>query len=199
MSEPINLIIRESDDGSVYATSPQAPGLVFGRATLRELRADLQDVLAFHFSRPGPFEVLEHHERHYNIGDRELVTRLANDEHHDERQAVYERIGRALRMPGQAKSLTSAVTNKVGEAVYVCAVRSDTLSWLAAQLDGPSDAVMAALTTADEFLLTLPVTVGEAPDPGWLAAPVTPQTRLSEVIGRLPTVAPPAALHLEAV
>ena len=35
--------------------------------------------------------------------------------------------------------------------------QSDTLGWLAAQLDGPGDAVIAALTIADQFLLTLPV------------------------------------------
>jgi hypothetical protein len=36
----------------------------------------------------------------------------------------------------------------------MCAVPSDTLAWLAAQLDGPGDAVIAALTIADQFLLT---------------------------------------------
>jgi len=73
MSEQIHLIIRLSDDGSVYATSPQAPGLVYGRPSLEELRSELQDVLSFHFGRPGPFDVIEHHERHYDIAGRELV------------------------------------------------------------------------------------------------------------------------------
>ncbi len=53
MSEQIHLIIRLSGDGSVYATSPQAPGLVYGRSSLAELRSDLEDVLSFHFGRPG--------------------------------------------------------------------------------------------------------------------------------------------------
>lgn len=75
MSENIHVIVRMSGDG-VYATSPQAPGLAYGRPTLEELRAGLQDVLAFHFSRPGPFEVTEHHERHYEVAGRELVTAL---------------------------------------------------------------------------------------------------------------------------
>jgi hypothetical protein len=45
------------------------------------------------------------------------------------------------------------MTNKVGETVYVCAVPSDTLGWLAAQLDRPGDALVAALTIADYFFL----------------------------------------------
>lgn len=124
MSERIHMIMRLSDDGSVYATSPQAPGLIYGRQSLAEWRSGLQDVLSFYFERPGPFDVIEHHERHYEVEGRELVTRLAMDEHRDQRQAVYERIGQVLRVPGQAESLVSAVTNTVGETVYVCAVSS---------------------------------------------------------------------------
>ena len=66
--------------------------------------------------------MIEHHERHYEVAGRELVTRLAMDEHRDQRQAVYERIGQVLSVPEQAESLVSAVANKVGETVYVCAV-----------------------------------------------------------------------------
>jgi hypothetical protein len=199
MSEPIHLIIRVSGDGSVYATSSQAPGLVHGRSSLQELRADLQDVLAFHFGRPGPFDVIEHHERHYEIAGRELVTRIALDEHLDQRQAVYERIGHALRVPGQAEALVSAVTNKVGEAVYVCAVPSDTLGWLAAQLDGSGDALVAALTTAEQFLLTLPIGADEGTHPAWSVGSSTSETPLSEIVQRIPIVTPPQPAHLEAV
>lgn len=169
MSENIHVIVRMSGDG-VYATSPQAPGLAYGRPTLEELRAGLQDVLAFHFSRPGPFEVTEHHERHYEVAGRELVTRLADDEHRAARQQAYERLGRALSLPEQASRLASAVTNKVDEAVYVCAVPSDTLGWLAEQLDGPGDALSAS--------------------PDWLTGPSGPETQLSGVIGRIAVVTP---------
>jgi hypothetical protein len=199
MSEPIHLIIRLSADGSVYATSPQAPGLAYGRSSLQELRSDLQDVLAFHFDRPGPFDVIEHHERHYEIAGRELVTRIALDEQRDQRQAVYERIGRALNVPGQAEALVSTVTNKVGEAVYVCAVPSDTLGWLAAQLDGSGDALVAALTTADHFLLTLPIAADEGIHPAWSVGSSTPETPLSEIVQRIPVVTPPQTAHLEVV
>jgi hypothetical protein len=108
MSEQIHMIMRLSGDGSVYATSPQAPGLIYGRQSLPEWRSGLEDVLSFYFERPGPFDVIEHHERHYDVEGRDLVTRVAVDERHDQRQAVYERIGRVLRLPDQAESLVSA-------------------------------------------------------------------------------------------
>ena len=199
MSEQIHLIIRIAGDGSAYATSPQAPGLAYGRPSLEELRSDLEDVLSFHFGRPGPFDVIEHHERHYEIAGRELVTRLAMDEHRDQRQAVYERIGQVLSVPEQAESLVSAVTNKAGETVYVCAVPSDTLGWLAAQLDGPGDALVAALTIADHFLLTLPIAADDGTHPAWSQRSSSPETRLSEIVQKIPVVTPPQTAPLEVV
>jgi hypothetical protein len=199
MSEQIHMIVRLSGDGSVYATSPQAPGLVYGSASLEELRSELEDVLSFHFGRPGPFDVIEHLERHYDIADRELVTRLAMDEHRDQRQAVYEHIGQVLSVPGQAESLVSAVTNKVGETVYVCAVPSDTLGWLAAQLDGSGDALVAALTIADHFLLTLPIAADEGTHPAWSQGSSSPETQLSEITQKIPVVTPPQTAPLQVV
>ena len=197
MSEQIHMIMRLSDDGSVYATSPQAPGLIYGRQSLAEWHTGLQDVLSFYFERPGPFDVIEHHERHYEVEGRELVTRLAMDDRRDQRQAVYERIGQVLRVPGQAESLVSAVRNTVGETVYVCAVPSDTLGWLAAQLDAPGDAVIVALIIAEQFLLTLPIAKEEGTHPVWSVASSAPDTRLSEIIRKIPVVTPPHAIPLE--
>src|ERR1017187_1749126 len=199
MSEQIHLIIRLSGDGGVYATLPQAPGLVYGRVSLEELRSDLDAVLSFHFGRPGPFDVIEHHERHYDVADRELVTRLAVDEHRDQRQAVYERIGQVLSVPGQAESLVSTVTNRVGETVYVCAVPSDTLGWLAAQLDGHRDALVGALTIADHFLLSLPIAADDGTPPAWSQGSSTPETELSEIVQKIPVVTPPQTAPLEVV
>ena len=54
------MIVRLSDDGKAYATSPQAPGLAFGRSSPDLLLKELDDVLAFHFDHPGPFNVTLH-------------------------------------------------------------------------------------------------------------------------------------------
>jgi hypothetical protein len=187
---PIHLIVRVSQDGKAYATSPQAPGLAYGRQSLEELHEDLADVLSFHFDEPGPFQVIEHHERHHEIDGRELVTRVALDEHQADRMTVYRRIGHVMATPDQAESLLSAVPNSVGEAVYVCAVPSDTVGWLTAQLDPRGDAFAAALNIADSMLLALPFAVSDDGRPGWQPSAYPPETPLSEIMQRSPIVTP---------
>jgi predicted RNase H-like HicB family nuclease len=163
-ADTIHLVIR-AVDGGFYATSPQAPGLAYLRPTLDELRADLDDVLAFHLDRPGPFTVLEHHERHYELGDRELVTRIAFDDHRDEREEAYTRLGRALAVPEQAETLVTGPTNRVGEVLYICVVPSDALHWVAAQLDPRGETATICIAVGDELLLTFRISTGEAGPP----------------------------------
>ncbi|MFE9927396.1 hypothetical protein [Streptomyces sp. NPDC005533] len=157
----IHLLVRQTS-GGLYATSPQAPGFTFGRKSLKELRNDLEDALSFHFDKPGPFHVLEHHERHYVISGGELVTRIANDKYKDDREAVYARLGEIIKDDRQAKALAHGVTNPVGESVYVCALPQDTVGWLMDQLDERGDAVSAAVLVADKMLLTLPIAYGDS-------------------------------------
>lgn len=198
MTETIHLIVRVTDEG-LYATSPQAPGLAYGCSTFTELRSEINDVLAFHFDRPGPFHVIEHHERHYDIDERELVTRLAHDDHYAERQEVYERLGAALTVPEQAQALTQAPTNRVGEAVYVCAVSSDTIGWLAGQLDPRGEAVTVAVAVAEPFILTVSFACGED-HPLIEGIAVTEHghtldTTIGEIIRHTPIVKPATAHH----
>jgi predicted RNase H-like HicB family nuclease len=196
--EPIHLIVRDTGEG-FYATSPQAPGLAFGRPTLAELRAELQDVLAFHFNRPGPFQVLEHLERQYAVEGREMVTRIADDQRLDQRQEVAARLGRALTVPGQARSLLEGPTNRVGEVVYLCAVPSDRIGWLAGQLDPRGDAAVVALAIAEPFVFTVPIVSGD--DTAQLAGVsiaergYTPETTLGELVRDTPIVQPVTAPH----
>jgi hypothetical protein len=196
--EPIHLIVRDTGEGP-FATSPQAPGLVYGRATLAELRADLQEVLAFHFNRPGPFRVHEHLERHQEVHNGELVTRVANDQHLDERQAVAARLWHALTVPGQAQSLLEGPANRVGEVVYACAVPSDTIGWLAGQLEPHGDAAMVAVATAEPFVFTVPVVSddGIASVAGVPVAPggYAPETTIGELLRDTPIVQPVTAPH----
>jgi predicted RNase H-like HicB family nuclease len=196
--EPIQLIVRDTGEG-FYATSPQARGLVYGRATLEELRAELQDVLAFHFNRPGPFRVDEHLELHKEVSGGELVTRVADDEYRKQRQQVAARLGRALTVPGQARSLLEGPANRVGEIVYVCAVPSDTVGWLAGQLEPDGDAAVVAVATAEPFVFTVPVVSSDG-----LASvagvPVAPGgyargTTLGELLRDTPIVQPVTAPH----
>jgi hypothetical protein len=195
MDELINLIVRFSENGEVYATSPQAPGLLYGRPSLKELHADLEEVLAFHFERPGPFDVLEHHEHQYDVADHELVIRIAIDDHYNERAAVRDRIGEVITVPEQATSVVSAVTNSVGEAVYVCSVPTDTFGWLIAQLYPEGDALVAALTIADNFLFALPLAIDDASRPAWQPTSFEPSDLLSKIMERTPIVTTPGIIQ----
>jgi hypothetical protein len=190
LEDQIQLIVRLSDDGSAYATSPQLPGLLYGRSSLSELRRDLDGVLAFHLDRPGPFDVVEHRERQYEFGGGELVVRMAADNHQAERAAVARRIVAIAQVPRQAESLVTVATNRVGESVYVCALPSDTVGWLAAQMDPRGDGLVAALTIADDFLLTLPLAVNDGTRPAWRPSEASGDTRLSEIMQQAPVVTP---------
>lgn len=158
-AETIHLIVRRLAD-TYYGTSPQAPGLAYGRSTLAELRADLDGVLSFHLDQAGPFIVAEHEEQHHEVGDRELVIRLAMDEHRRERKEVRERLRRALAVPEQAEALITGPVNRVGEVLYISVVPSDTLSWVVAQMDPRGETATIAVAVGDELLLTFRVSTG---------------------------------------
>jgi hypothetical protein len=89
-----------------------------------------------------------------------------------------------ITVPEQARALVSAVTNSVGEAVYVCAVPSDTFGWLTAQLAQPRDALVGALAVAETFLFTLPLAIEDATRPAWHLNSFEPDDRLSDVMQR---------------
>jgi hypothetical protein len=197
MDELINLIVRFSENGDVYATSPQAPGLLYGRPSLEELHADLEEALIFHFERPGPFDILEHHEHQYDVAGHELVIRIAIDDSYNERAAVRDRIGEVITVAEQAKSVVSAVTNSAGEAVYVCSVPADTFGWLVAQLYPQGDALIAALTIADNFLFTLPIAIDDASRPALHPTSFEPSERLSEIMQRTPIVTMPEIIDID--
>lgn len=195
--EELHLIVRLSGDGKAYATSPQAPGLVFGRPSLDVLLKELDDVLSFHFDHSELFNVVLHIERHFDVGDGELVTRVAQDADVRHREAVERRIMEVATIPEQARALVSA-PNAASESVYVCAVPSDTLHWLSAQVQ-PGERVNAALTIADNFLYALPVAAQDDSLVTWAegAGAVSPNTQLSEVMQRNPVVSPQHVGSLE--
>lgn len=194
----IHLVTRLTGQGG-YATSPQAPGLTYGRPTLWDLRAGLDEVLAFHFNRPGPFPVVEHQERAHEVAGRELVTRLALDGRRAARREVYDRLIRALAAPEQARLVVEAPTNAAGEIVYVCAVPSDTVRWLADQLDVRGDAIVVATAIADALVFTLPLVreqgeAGQRLRLGSRAYPV--EATVGQIIADIPVVRPVTAERL---
>jgi hypothetical protein len=161
----IHVIVRVEDDGSMSVRSPQVPGLAYGAASTARVRSELDGVLAFALDRQGPFRVVEHHERRFEIAGREIVVRLAVDDHHDERQETYERLARAVGAPDQSAALLAAPADVVGEALYLCVVPSDRVRWIAAQLDPGSSATLA-VAIAEGLLLTYQVHSEASPGRG---------------------------------
>ncbi|MEV6987366.1 hypothetical protein AB0M95_39765 [Sphaerisporangium sp. NPDC051017] len=199
--EIIHLIVREDRGGrDFYATSPQAPGFLYGRPSLGELRAELQEALEFHFEEPGPYAVQEHHERHYDIGDGEVVIRTAVDGHADARRATREALGRAIISdPAQAAGLVSAPATELGEVVYICGVMSDTIGWVMQQLDPRGDIANVAVSVADVMIVTVPFAHGRMAvddETATIASKAyTLETKLSEVVRDLKIVTPTATLR----
>jgi hypothetical protein len=198
VDEELHLVVRIFDGGKVYATSPQAPGLMIGRSSLELLHQDLDDALSFHYDRPGPFNVVEHFEVHYVLGDGELVIRVAQDASVKEREIAARRILDAASVPEQARALV-ATANAVGESVYVCAIPSDTLGWLRAQVQ-PGETVNVALPIAEGFLFTMPIVADVAvTPPGWGEwTSASPETRMSDVLQKTRVVTPQNVANLEA-
>jgi hypothetical protein len=158
-TEPIHVIVRATA-GGFYVTSPQAPGLAFGRRTIDGIHGELQDVLAFHFDEPGPFTVIEHHEHSHEAAGHELVTRLAIDDHKAQRQETYKRLRAALSVPEQVEALVEEPANLVGEVLYICVLPSDTLQWVGAQLDPRGESATLVVAVADDLMLSFDVSTG---------------------------------------
>lgn len=156
----INLIVRPTPDG-VHARSPQCPGLVVSRATVTELKNDLDDILAFYFNRPGPFDLLAHEENARDIDGAEVVLRCATDEHYRARTLIADQVIAALADSGQRPDLLSYPTDKVGELLFVSVMARDTLGWIASQLDDSGEPAVIAAPVGEGLIWTNVVSYGD--------------------------------------
>ncbi|THJ49411.1 hypothetical protein [Candidatus Frankia alpina] len=150
MTRAVSVIVRR-DGVSWSAWSPQCPGLAMAEPTAAELRSALPDALAWYFDGDRDLDMQIHLEQEL----RGVVIRIAQDAQVWERQLVAERLGAALGVDSQAAELRSATRNSAGEIVYVCALLSDPISWLAAQVDDEADEVVVTLPSVESMLWTL--------------------------------------------
>lgn len=157
----IHLIVRRSDDG-VSGRSPQCPGLSIGRATADELQGELDDILSFYFNGPGPFAVAGHNENAWDVDGTEVVVRCAVDQHYRERTTVADRLLAALREPAQRGDLLSYPADRVGEHLFLAVVATDTMGWIASQLDDSGEPAVIAVAVGEGLIWTTVVSYGDA-------------------------------------
>lgn len=177
MTRAITVIVRR-DGESWSAWSPQCPGLAVAEPTAAELRGALPEALAWYFYGDFDFEILVHLEQEL----RGVVVRIAQDDFLWERQLVAERLGAALGVEDQAEQLRAAPANSAGEVVYVCALPSDSISWLTAQTEEISDPVVVALPVAESMLWTLQLGGGRRTGAGTAGAGYPPDTTFGEIM-----------------
>ncbi|MCM3922189.1 hypothetical protein ND748_11040 [Frankia sp. AiPs1] len=178
MGRPVTLIVRQ-DGFSWSAWSPQYPGLAMVQPAAADLRAVLPEVLAWYFGEDAAIEPQVHCERQLHG----VIVRLAQDAQLYERERVAERLGAALGVASQRAQLRSGPVSGAGEVTFVCALQSDRISWLTAQMEDDNDAVVALLPVAETMLWAIrfgPVGDGSAAAVQPSAYP--PDTTLGEVI-----------------
>lgn len=156
----INLIVRPTANG-VHARSPQCPGLAIERVSVAELQSDLNDILAFYFNRPGPFDVLGHQENARDVDGIDVVLRCATDEHYRARTNIADRVIAALRDSTQSPDLLSFPKDKAGELVFISVLATDTLGWVASQLDDFGEPVVIAASVGEGLIWTSVVSYGD--------------------------------------
>ncbi|KLL12991.1 MULTISPECIES: hypothetical protein [Protofrankia] len=177
MTRTIAAIVRR-DGESWSAWSPQCPGLAVAEPTEAELRKALPEALTWYFDGDSDFDTLIHLEQEL----RGVVVRTAQDRFGWERQMVAERVGAALGVESQAEQLRTAEPNSAGEIVYVCALPTDPVSWLTAQLDEAADPVAVALPAAESMLWTLRFGAGNRRGEEPVGVVYRPETTFGELV-----------------
>ncbi|MGK5742905.1 hypothetical protein [Micromonospora sp. URMC 103] len=150
--EPVDLIFSDEGEFGWTVRSPQVPGLIAARDTLKELSADLPGLLEFAGVDLSAVERRPHIEKVISVPEGDLVVRIAGDKHRQEREATANRIVAALAVQDQRPGLLSVPRTLSGEVLYVCVVPSDTVRWLTDQFGPSGDAAAVAMNVAEEMI-----------------------------------------------
>ncbi|CAO5251636.1 hypothetical protein [Frankia sp. AgKG'84/4] len=176
MGRPVSVIVRQ-DGPSWSAWSPQCPGLAMVQPAAAEPRTVLPEVLAWYFGEDTEIDPQVHHERDLQG----VIVRIAQDDHLYERELVAQRLGEAIEEAGLRASLRGGPVSG-GQVTLVCALQSDRVSWLAAQMER-DDAVVVLLPVAETMLWAVRFGAGrEGEGAAVSVSAYPPQTTLGEVM-----------------
>ncbi|MFG2815281.1 hypothetical protein [Streptomyces sp. NPDC048410] len=191
--EVVHVLLTDYGQYGWGVTSPQLPELVGGRESYKELRDDLDDILAFG-GVPEGAKVIVHRQK-YAVdpgGEHACFIRIANDEVEFDRIEAAMRLAGVLNDPAQRTRIMSGPSISTGERLFICAVPGDTLRWLSDQLvTGEVASIITSL--ADDMLggkliREMPIAhgcEGDEPDEEWHSlseSGLTPDSTLGDLI-----------------
>ena len=137
MPDRTHIFVTDEGDYGFSLVSPQLPGFAFGRPTRAELLSDYQEALHREGVRG---DVIGHWQIRGNAADgQEYIIRWATDSTGETRQEVGNRVLRVLTDSSSVKQIAGHhQPDRLGVLNFVCCLASDTIGWLAEQLDaGP--------------------------------------------------------------
>lgn len=160
MPDLIHAIATDESPHGFSVTSPQLPGLVYGRPTQQELEADYQSALRYAGVSEG--KVQGHFQRRgVTVGGHEYQVRWAQDEHIQARIEGVHRVLVALGNGADGDEMAAEqVADAAGVVTFVSCLASDTLGWLADQLDPRGDSLTAAVAVAEQFVYCVNIATG---------------------------------------
>lgn len=161
MADRLHLLVVHEGDYGWSLTSPQLPGFVYGRQTQQEFQADLPNALAFANAPNIPW--VFHVVRRFSTPDGDEYTiRVAQDNFADERSRTAWRL-HAVMGTEERKGLMDGPRTALGERAFVCTVPTDTLEWVAQQLDPRGDALEMVVAVDDDMIAGSPLSVSFVP------------------------------------
>ncbi|CAO5148399.1 conserved hypothetical protein [Frankia sp. AiPs1] len=145
-----------------------------------ELRDVLPEIFTWYFGEDTEIEPQVHCERELHG----VVVRVAQDACLYERERLAEQLADALDESGQLARVRSEPVSGGGEVTLVCALQSDRIGWLAAQMDD-DDTLVALLPVAESMLWAVRFGSGADADRDDTVVPLAAypgQTTLGEII-----------------
>jgi hypothetical protein len=152
------ICVLEGDDTGYSMTSPQLPGFVFARSTFTEFWADAWPALRRENVDTSTV-VVHNQERRIAADGSEYLLRVAQDVSVVERVELAQRISQ--RMAETSDFDADVALNAVGEATFICSVRSDTVGWIIDQMDQRNDAVQLAVAMDSDYVFSTQFASGQ--------------------------------------
>lgn len=164
-SKSLHLVATNEDGFGWSLTSPQVPGLTYGRRDLDQFQNGMRDVLDFADAPDLPW-ALHQEIRGVSPEGVEYRIRAAQDNYAPERRVVGDRVRSVvLTDPDLRPSLLASTKHSgVGDVLFITVVPDDRLGWVFDQLDARDGRASVVGSEDDQLIWTTTVSNGEHGD-----------------------------------